>query len=56
MFIMVARTLISFRMVPLGSSGPMMRYVPIEETVILMCSVFVNHMKEYATQTTDWSM
>ena len=33
-------------MVPLDSSGPMVRYVPIEETVILlMCSVFVNHMK-----------
>ena len=33
-------------MVPLVSYGPMMRYVPIEETVILiMCSVFVNHMK-----------
>ena len=26
-------------------SGPMVRYVPIEETVILMCSVIVNHMK-----------
>ena len=33
-------------MIPLVSYGPMMRYVPIEETVILiMCSVFVNHMK-----------
>ena len=33
-------------MVPLDSSGPMVRYFPIEETVILiMCSVFVNHMK-----------
>ena len=32
-------------MVPLDSSGPMVRYVPIEETVILMCSVIVNHMK-----------
>ena len=33
-------------MVPLDSSGPMVRYVPIEETVILiMCSVLVNRMK-----------
>ena len=34
-------------MVPLDFSGPMVRYVPlpIEETVILMCSVIVNHMK-----------
>ena len=32
-------------MVPLDSSGPMVRYVTIEETVILMCSVIVNHMK-----------
>ena len=33
-------------MVPLESSGPMVRYVPIEQTVILiMCSVIVNHMK-----------
>ena len=29
-----------------SSNGPMVRYVPIEETVILiLCSVFVNHMK-----------
>ena len=33
-------------MVPLDSSGPMVGYVPIEETMILiMCSVIVNHMK-----------
>ena len=32
-------------MVPQDSSGPMMGYVPIEETVIFMCSVIVNHMK-----------
>ena len=32
-------------MVRLDSSGPMVRYAPIEETVILMCSVIVNHMK-----------
>ena len=31
-------------MVPLDFCGPMVRYVPIEETVILKC-VFVNHMK-----------
>ena len=44
--IMVAQKLQSFRMVLLDSSGPMVRYVPIEGTVILiMYSVFVNHMK-----------
>ena len=33
-------------MVPLDSSGPVGRYVPIEETeILIMCSVFVNHMK-----------
>ena len=33
-------------MVPLDYNGPMVRYVRIEETVILiMCSVFVNHIK-----------
>ena len=34
-------------MVPLDFSGPMVRYVPlpIEETVILMCSEIINHMK-----------
>ena len=46
LFIMVARTLYSFSMVPLDSSGPMVQYVPIEETVILiMFSEFVNHVK-----------
>ena len=32
-------------MVQLDFSGPMVRYVPIEETEILMCSVIVNRMK-----------
>ena len=49
LFIMVSpppRTLLSFSMVQLDSSGPTVRYVPNEETVILiMCIVFVNHKK-----------
>ena len=38
LFIMVARTLYSFRIIPLVSYGPMMRYVQIEVILVLiMC-------------------